>query len=127
VNPDCPAQLKEGLIHFVSREAMDIRGLGERVIEQLYDAQLISSIADIYTLEKSSLLTLERMGEKSVSNLLEAIESSKNNSLEKLIFGLGIRHIGTKASSILAANFVTMDALLAADMMILLPLMKLVK
>src|SRR5699024_6949543 len=74
-----------------------------------------SSIADIYTLEKSSLLTLERMGEKSVSNLLEAIESSKNNSLEKLIFGLGIRHIGTKAASILAANFVTMDALLAAD------------
>src|SRR5690625_372313 len=115
VNPDCPAQLKEGLIHFVSREAMDIRGLGERVIEQLYDAQLINSIADIYTLEKSSLLTLERMGEKSVSNLLEAIESSKNNSLEKLIFGLGIRHIGTKAASILAANFVTMDALLAAD------------
>src|SRR5699024_12459621 len=82
VNPDCHAQLKEGLIHLVSREAMDIRGLGERVIEQLYDAQLINSIADIYTLEKSSLLTLERMGEKSVSNLLEAIESSKNNSLE---------------------------------------------
>src|SRR5699024_3945885 len=115
VNPDCPAQLKEGLIHFVSREAMDIRGLGERVIEQLYDAQLISSIADIYTLEKSSLLTLERMGEKSVSNLVEAIESSKNNSLVKLIFGLGMRHIVSKAVSILSANFVTMDALLAAD------------
>src|SRR5699024_5380100 len=96
VNPDCPAQLKEGLIHFVSREAMDIRGLGERVIEQLYDAQLISSIADIYTLEKSSLLTLERMGDKSISNLLEAIESSKNNLLEKLIFDIRIRHIGTK-------------------------------
>src|SRR5690625_5433662 len=94
---------------------MDIRDLEKRDIKQLYDAQLINSIADIYTLEKSSLLTLERMGEKSVSNLLEAIESSKNNSLEKLIFGLGIRHIGTKAASILAANFVTMDALLAAD------------
>lgn len=115
LNPDCPAQLKEGLIHFVSREAMDIRGLGERVIAQLYDASLIHSIADIYTLEKESLLKLERMGEKSVSNLLEAIEASKSNSLEKLIFGLGIRHIGTKAASILAANFKTMDALIKAD------------
>ena len=115
LNPDCPAQLKEGLIHFVSRDAMDIRGLGERVVEQLYDESLISSIADIYTLEESSLLELERMGEKSVSNLLKAIEASKNNSLEKLIFGLGIRHIGTKAASILAANFKTLNALLKAD------------
>ena len=115
LNPDCPAQLKEGLIHFVSREAMDVKGLGERVIEQLYNESLISSIADIYTLERSRLLTLERMGEKSVNNLLEAIEASKNNSLEKLIFGLGIRHIGTKAASILAANFKTMDALMKAN------------
>lgn len=115
LNPDCPAQLKEGLIHFVSRDAMDIRGLGERVVEQLYDESLIHSIADIYTLEKARLLELERMGEKSVNNLLEAIEASKNNSLEKLIFGLGIRHIGTKAASILAANFTTMDQLLEAN------------
>lgn len=115
LNPDCPAQLKEGLIHFVSREAMDIRGLGERVVEQLYDESLINSIADIYKLDKSRLLTLERMGEKSVNNLLEAIESSKTNSLEKLIFGLGIRHIGTKAASILAANFKTIDQLLGAS------------
>lgn len=115
LNPDCPAQLKEGLIHFVSRDAMDIRGLGERVVEQLYDASLISSIADIYTLNEPSLLGIERMGEKSVSNLLKAIEASKSNSLEKLIFGLGIRHIGTKAASILAANFKTMDELLKAD------------
>lgn len=115
LNPDCPAQLKEGLIHFVSRDAMDIRGLGERVVEQLYDASLISSIADIYTLTEPSLLGIERMGEKSVSNLLKAIEASKSNSLEKLIFGLGIRHIGTKAASILAANFKTMDELLKAD------------
>lgn len=115
LNPDCPAQLKEGLIHFVSREAMDIKGLGERVVEQLYNESLVSSIADIYTLEKSRLLTLERMGEKSVNNLLEAIEASKNNSLEKLIFGLGIRHIGTKAASILAVNFKTMDALMKAN------------
>src|SRR5699024_11141467 len=103
------------LIHFVSREAMDIKGLGERVVEQLYNESLVSSIADIYTLEKSRLLTLERMGEKSVNNLLEAIEASKNNSLEKLIFGLGIRHIGTKAASILAVNFKTMDALMKAN------------
>lgn len=115
LNPDCPAQLKEGLIHFVSRDAMDIRGLGERVVEQLYDASLINSIAEIYTLKESSLLEIERMGEKSVSNLLKAIEASKSNSLEKLIFGLGIRHIGTKAASILAANFKTMDELLKAD------------
>ena len=115
LNPDCPAQLKEGLIHFVSRDAMNIKGLGERVIEQLYDHQLISSIADIYTLEKDSLLELERMGEKSVTNLLEAIEASKNNSLEKLIFGLGIRHIGAKAASILAANFETINKLKAAS------------
>src|SRR5699024_7694569 len=114
LNPDCPAELKEGLMHFVSREAMDIKGLGERVVEQLYNESLVSSIADIYTLEKSRLLTLERMGEKSVNNLLEAIEASKNNSLEKLIFGLGIRHIGTKAASILAVNLKTMDALMKA-------------
>src|SRR5699024_6165805 len=113
--PDCPAQLKEGLIHFVSRDAMDIRGLGERVVEQLYDASLISSIADIYTLNEPSVLGIERMGEKSVSNLLKAIEASKSNSLEKLIFALGIRHIGTQAASILAANFKTMDELLKAD------------
>src|SRR5699024_8213987 len=115
LNPDCPAQLKEGLIHFVSREALDIKGLGERVVEQLYNESLVSSIDDIYTLEKARLLTLERMGEKSVNNLLEAIEASKNNSLEKLIFGLGIRHIGTKAASILAVNFKTMDALMKAN------------
>lgn len=111
VNPSCPAQLKEGLIHFVSRDAMNIDGLGEKIIEQLFDAQLITSIADLYRLKKEDLLPLERMGEKSVSNLLTAIEQSKHNSLEKLIFGLGIRHIGAKAASILAENFKTIDAL----------------
>lgn len=111
INPDCPAQLKEGIIHFVSREAMNIEGLGEKIIEQLFDAGLIKSIADLYRLKKEDLLPLERMGEKSVQNLLTAIEASKQNSLEKLIFGLGIRHIGEKAASLLAKNFKTMDAL----------------
>lgn len=111
LNPDCPAQVKEGLIHFSSRDAMNIDGLGERIVEQLFDAKLIHSIADLYRLEKDDLLPLERMGEKSVQNLLTAIEASKENSLEKLLFGLGIRHIGAKAASILAAHFKTIDAL----------------
>ena len=111
MNPDCPAQLKEGLIHFVSRDAMNIEGLGEKVIEQLFDANLVSSIDDLYRLTKEELLPLERMGEKSVSNLLNAIEASKSNSLEKLIFGLGIRHIGAKAADILAQEFKTMEHL----------------
>lgn len=111
VNPNCPAQLQEGLIHFVSRNAMNIAGLGEKVIQQLYKEELVHTIADLYRLERQQLLTLERMGEKSVQNLLEAIESSKENSLEKLLFGLGIRHIGEKAAQILAMNFLTMDQL----------------
>src|SRR5690625_7914330 len=94
---------------------MDIRDLEKRDIKQLYDAQLINSIADIYTLEKSSLLTLERMGEKSVSNLLEAIESSKINSLEKLIFVLVILHIVTKYSLIIASNLVSITILIASN------------
>ena len=120
LNPDCPAQLKEGLIHFVSRDAMNIDGLGEKVIEQLFQAELIQTIADLYRLEKEALLKLERMGEKSVQNLLQAIEASKKNSLEKLIFGLGIRYIGSKAAQILASHFETMDNLQQAtyDMLI---------
>lgn len=109
LNPNCPAQLKEGLIHFVSRNAMNIDGLGEKVIEQLFQAGLIETIADLYRLNKDELLQLERMGEKSVQNLLNAIEASKTNSLEKLLFGLGIRHIGTKAAQTLAMQFETMD------------------
>src|SRR5690625_3007483 len=111
VNPNCPAQLKEGLIHFVSRDAMNIEGLGEKIIDQLFTNQLIASIDDLYRLTKEQLLPLERMGEKSVHNLLTAIEQSKQNSLEKLLFGLGIRHIGAKAADILAAHFKTMDTL----------------
>lgn len=111
VNPNCPAQIKEGLIHFASRDAMSIDGLGEKIIEKLFEAKLINSIDDIYRLRKEQLLPLERMGEKSVENLLQAIEQSKQNSLEKLLFGLGIRHIGAKAADILARTFHTMDQL----------------
>ena len=111
MNPDCPAQLKEGIIHFVSRDAMNIDGLGEKVIEQLFQEKLVNSIDDLYRLTREQLLPLERMGEKSVSNLLNAIEASKENSLERLIFGLGIRHIGAKAADILAREFETMERL----------------
>ena len=115
INPNCPAQLTEGLIHFVSRNAMNIEGLGEKVIQQLFKADLIRTIADLYRLERKELLKLERMGEKSVDNLLTAIEKSKNNSLERLLFGLGIRFIGAKAAQILAMEFETMDRLAACD------------
>jgi DNA ligase (NAD+) len=115
INPNCPAQLREGLIHFVSRNAMDIEGLGEKVIAQLFQEKLIHNIADLYKLEREQLLELERMGEKSVQNLLKAIEASKENSLERLLFGLGVRYVGTKAASTLAQEFETMDNLLAAD------------
>lgn len=115
INPNCPAQLKEGLIHFASRDAMNIEGLGEKIVEQLFDAGLISSIPDLYRLEKGALLPLERMGEKSVQNLLQAIEASKDNSLEKLLFGLGIRHIGAKAADLIASHFMTMEKLQQAS------------
>ncbi|MEG9297479.1 NAD-dependent DNA ligase LigA [Mangrovibacillus sp. Mu-81] len=112
INPKCPAQIREGLIHFVSRNAMNIDGLGEKVISQLFKEQLIEDVADLYKLERDQLLQLERMGEKSVDNLLQAIEASKQNSLEKLLFGLGIRHVGAKAAKTLAQEFGTMDALM---------------
>lgn len=111
INPNCPAQLQEGLIHFVSRNAMNIDGLGEKVIQQLFKHHLVKTIADLYCLKKEDLLPLERMGEKSVNNLLQAIESSKNNSLERLLFGLGIRFIGEKAARTLATHFETMKAI----------------
>src|SRR5699024_6968103 len=115
MNPNCPAQLKEGLIHFVSRDAMNIDGLGENVVEQFFQAELVTSIDDLYRLTKEDLLPLERMGEKSASNLLASIDVSKDNSLEKLLFGLGIRHIGAKAATILAEEFETMERLQEAS------------
>lgn len=113
-NPKCPAQIREGLIHFVSRNAMNIDGLGERVITQLFAEKLIEDVADLYALTYDQLIQLERMGDKSVSNLLKAIEASKKNSLEKLLFGLGIRHVGAKAAKTIAMEFNTMDSLIQA-------------
>ena len=115
LNPQCPAQLTEGLAHFVSRLAMNIDGLGEKVVEQLYHAGLVKDVSDLYYLQREDLLKLERMGEKSVDNLLAAIEASKNNSLERLLFGLGIRFIGSKAAKTLAIAFETMDELKQQD------------
>lgn len=114
INPKCPAQIREGLIHFVSRDAMNIDGLGERVVSQLFAQKLIKDVADLYKLTREQLLALERMGEKSVTNLLSAIEASKANSLEKLLFGLGIRLVGAKAAKTLAQQFGTIDQLMQA-------------
>ncbi|WP_346216846.1 NAD-dependent DNA ligase LigA [Caldifermentibacillus hisashii] len=114
INPKCPAQIREGLIHFVSRNAMNIDGLGEKVITQLFQENLVADVADIYKLTKDQLIQLERMGEKSVQNLLTAIEASKENSLERLLFGLGIRHVGAKAAEILAQTYEHIDRLMDA-------------
>lgn len=115
INPQCPAQIREGLIHFVSRNAMNIDGLGEKVIAQLFDKGLVKDVADLYQLDREELLSLERMGEKSVDNLLSAVEASKGNSLEKLLFGLGIRFVGAKAAKTLAVHFETVDKLQEAN------------
>lgn len=111
MNPQCPAQVREGLIHFASRNAMNIEGLGIKVIGQLFEHKLVRAIPDLYKLKSEQLLKLERMGEKSVNNLLQAIEASKTNSLERLIFGLGIRFVGEKAARTLAVAFQSMEKL----------------
>ncbi|SOC40477.1 NAD-dependent DNA ligase LigA [Ureibacillus acetophenoni] len=115
VNPTCPAQIAEGIKHFVSRNAMNIDGLGEKVVEQLLRENFIRDVADLYHLEVPQLVTLERMGEKSATNLVNAIERSKENSLERLLFGLGIRHVGEKAAKILSEQYETIDALMEAS------------
>ncbi|HDY9552429.1 TPA: NAD-dependent DNA ligase LigA [Staphylococcus argenteus] len=112
INPKCQAQLVEGLIHFVSRQAMNIDGLGTKIIQQLYQNELIKDVADIFYLTEEDLLPLERMGQKKVDNLLAAIQQAKSSSLEHLLFGLGIRHLGVKASQVLAEKYETMDRLL---------------
>ncbi len=111
INPKCSAQLVEGMIHFVSRQAMNIDGLGDKIIEQLYQNDKIKDVADLYYLTKDDLLPLERMGEKKVHKLLTAIEASKEKSLEHLLFGLGVRHLGTKASRVIAEKYKTIDRL----------------
>ena len=114
VNPQCPAQITEGIIHFVSRNAMNIDGLGVKVVEQLFREGLIKDVSDLFTLTKDQLIQLERMGDKSATNLVAAIEASKQNSMERVLFGLGIRHVGEKAAKILSEEFGDMKALAEA-------------
>lgn len=115
INPLCPAQIKEGLKHFASRDAMNITGLGPAVVEKLFAAQLVEDVAGIYRLTVEDLLTLEGFKEKSAEKLYEAIQASKENSAEKLLFGLGIRHVGSKVSQILLQEFHDLDQLATAD------------
>ena len=115
INPLCPAQIKEGLNHFASRDAMNITGLGPAVVEKLFAAQLVEDVAGIYRLTVEDLLTLEGFKEKSAKKLYEAIQASKENSAEKLLFGLGIRHVGSKVSQILLQEFHDLDQLATAD------------
>ncbi len=116
INSDCPAQLERALLHFASRTAMDIEGLGEAVINQLVKMKLLKSLADIYKLNANNLLTLELFKEKKANNLLEAIAKSKTQSLARLIFALGIRHVGQKAAYTLAMEFASMDKLIQAKL-----------
>jgi DNA ligase (NAD+) len=108
---ECPAQLFRGIIHFASRDAMNIDGLGPAIIDQLLDSKLIKNFADLYYIEKEDLLKIDRMGEKSAQNLLDAIEKTKSNSFDKIINSFGIRHIGLRAAQILAAHFKDIDEL----------------
>lgn len=115
INPRCPAQIKEGLTHFASRGAMNISGLGPSVVEKLFEAQLVKDVADIYRLTVEDFLLLEGIKEKSAQKLYQAIQASKENSAEKLLFGLGIRHVGSKASQLLLQNFHSVEALAQAN------------
>ena len=112
---ECPAQLFRSLVHFASRDAMDIEGLGPAVIEQLLDAELIKNVADIYSLKKEDIASLERMGDKSADNLINAINKSKSNSLDKLINSFGIRHVGGKSAKLIAQSFENLDAIMNAS------------
>ncbi|WP_045606927.1 NAD-dependent DNA ligase LigA [Streptococcus mitis] len=115
INPRCPAQIMEGLIHFASRDAMNITGLGPSVVEKLFSANLVKDVADIYRLQEEDFLLLEGVKEKSASKLYQAIQASKENSAEKLLFGLGIRHVGSKASQLLLQHFHSIENLAQAD------------
>ncbi|MBQ8015572.1 MAG: NAD-dependent DNA ligase LigA, partial [Clostridia bacterium] len=116
VNPECPAQLLRNLIHFCSRDAMDIEGMGDAVLEKLVSNGLLSKASEIYTLKKEDFMILEGFKDKSSQNLVDAIENSKKNDLSKLVFALGIRHVGQKAGKILADHFATMENLMNADL-----------
>ena len=115
INPRCPAQIMEGLIHFASRDAMNITGLGPSIVEKLFAANLVKDVADIYRLKEDDFLLLEGVKEKSASKLYQAIQASKENSAEKLLFGLGIRHVGSKASQLLLQHFNSIENLAQAD------------
>ena len=115
INPRCPAQIMEGLIHFASRDAMNITGLGPSVVEKLFAANLVKDVADIYRLKEEDFLLLEGVKEKSAAKLYQAIQASKENSAEKLLFGLGIRHVGSKASQLLLQHFHSIENLAQAD------------
>ncbi|QQC00302.1 NAD-dependent DNA ligase LigA [Streptococcus oralis] len=115
INPRCPAQIMEGLIHFASRDAMNITGLGPSIVEKLFVANLVKDVADIYRLKEDDFLLLEGVKEKSASKLYQAIQASKENSAEKLLFGLGIRHVGSKASQLLLQHFHSIENLAQAD------------
>ena len=115
INPRCPAQIMEGLIHFASRDAMNITGLGPSIVEKLFAANLVKDVADIYRLKEDDFLLLEGVKEKSASKLHQAIQASKENSAEKLLFGLGIRHVGSKASQLLLQHFHSIENLAQAD------------
>ena len=116
INISCPAQIRRGIIHFASRDAMNIEGLGESIVTLLLDNKIIKDIADLYYINKEDLINLERMGEKSASNLVNAIEKSKQNDLYRLINGLGIKYIGVKGAKVLAKNFKSLDEIINADM-----------
>ena len=115
INPRCPAQIMEGLIHFASRDAMNITGLGPSVVEKLFAANLVKDVADIYRLKEDDFLLLEGVKERSAAKLYQAIQTSKENSAEKLLFGLGIRHVGSKASQLLLQHFHSIENLAQAD------------
>ena len=115
INPRCPAQIMEGLIHFASRDAMNITGLGPSVVEKLFAANLVKDVADIYRLKEDDFLLLDGVKEKSATKLYQAIQASKDNSAEKLLFGLGIRHVGSKASQLLLQHFHSIENLAQAD------------
>ncbi|WP_248034373.1 NAD-dependent DNA ligase LigA [Streptococcus sp. oral taxon 431] len=115
INPRCPAQIKEGLTHFASRDAMNISGLGPSIVEKLFAADLVKDVADIYHLTVEDLLLLDGIKEKSAQKLYQAIQASKENSAEKLLFGLGIRHVGSKASQLLLQNFHSIESLAQAN------------
>ena len=115
INPRCPAQIKEGLIHFASRDAMNISGLGPSIVEKLFDANLVKDVADIYRLTVGDFLLLDGIKEKSAQKLYQAIQASKENSAEKLLFGLGIRHVGSKASQLLLQHFHSIESLAQAN------------